>query len=329
MELLAPGGAPLSPHVAGTVLTVGTFDGVHRGHLDVLARLVARARRVGRPSLLVTFEPHPLEVLNPSAAPMLLTTRDEKLSLLAETGLDYVAILPFTSELAAQSAEEFVDRVLRERFRLAQLLIGHDHGFGRGREGDVDTLRALGASRGFAVEVVPPVVADTGEAVSSSRIRRALAAGDLAAAAASLGRDYGVSGRVVPGDARGRALGFPTINVRPDSPRKLLPPDGVYAVDVRTPGGRFGGMMNLGGRPTFGDERRTIEAHLFDAAGDFYGDLVQLAFVRRLRDTMKFDGVEALRAQLATDERDARGALTAVVEPGNVNGSTPAPPSTP
>jgi riboflavin kinase/FMN adenylyltransferase len=329
VELLASAAAALPPHVRGTVLTVGTFDGVHRGHLDVLARLVDHARRLGHPSLLVTFEPHPLEVLNPPAAPMLLTTREEKLALLGETGLDYVAILPFTSELAAQSAEEFVDRVLRERFRLAKLLIGHDHGFGRGREGDVDTLRALGAARGFAVEVVPPVVTDTGEAVSSSRIRRALAGGDLATAAASLGRDYGVSGRVIAGDARGRSLGFPTINVLPESPRKLLPPDGVYAVEVRMPSGRFGGMMNLGGRPTFGDERRTIEAHLFDATGDFYGDLVQLAFVRRLRDTMKFDGVEALRAQLAADERDARGALTAVVEPGNVNGSTPAPPSTP
>jgi riboflavin kinase/FMN adenylyltransferase len=329
VELLAPAAAALPSHVIGTVLTVGTFDGVHRGHLDVLARLVDRARQLGRPSLLVTFEPHPLDVLNPAAAPLLLTTREEKLSLLGETGLDYVAILPFTTELAAQSAEEFVDRVLRDRFRLAQLLIGHDHGFGRGREGDVETLRALGAARGFAVEVVPPVVTDTGEPVSSSRIRRAIAAGDLTAAGASLGRDYGVTGRVVPGEARGRGLGFPTINVLPESPRKLLPPDGVYAVDVRMAAGRYGGMLNLGGRPTFGDERRTIEAHLFDVDGDFYGDLVQVAFVRRLRDTMKFSGVEALRAQLAADERDARGALTAVVEPGNVNGSTPAPPSTP
>jgi riboflavin kinase/FMN adenylyltransferase len=331
VELLAPPTAALPPDVGGTVLTVGTFDGVHRGHLDVLARLVARARWLGRPSLLVTFEPHPLEVLNPAAAPLLLTTRDEKLALLGETGLDYVAILPFTSTLASQSAEQFVDHVLRDRFRMTELLIGHDHGFGRGREGDVDTLRVLGAERGFAVEVVPPVETESGEAVSSSRIRRAIAAGDLATAAANLGRDYGVRGRVVPGDTRGRALGFPTINVLPppETPRKLLPPDGVYAVDVSTPRGRFGGMMNLGGRPTFGDERRTIEAHLFDATGDFYGDLVHVGFVCRLRDTMKFDGVDALRAQLAIDERDARGALTAVVEPGNVNGSTPAPPSTP
>jgi riboflavin kinase/FMN adenylyltransferase len=329
VDLLAAPATALPPHVSGTVVTVGTFDGVHRGHLDVLARLVDHARRRGRPSLLVTFEPHPLEVLNPSAAPLLLTTRDEKLALLAETGLEYVAILPFTGELASQSAEEFVERVLQERFRMTELLIGHDHGFGRGRGGDVETLRALGAARGFAVEVVPPVETEHGGAVSSTLIRRALAAGDLATAAGCLGRDYAVSGRVVPGDARGRELGFPTINVLPESPRKLLPPDGVYAVDVRTPRGRFGGMLNLGGRPTFGDERRTIEAHLFDASGDFYGDQVQVEFVRRLRDTMKFDGVDALRAQLATDERDARAALTAVVEPGNVNGSTPAPPSTP
>jgi riboflavin kinase/FMN adenylyltransferase len=319
----------LPPSVTGTVLTVGTFDGVHRGHLDVLSRLVARSRAARLPSLLVTFEPHPLEVLNPAAAPPLLTTRSEKLAVLEQTGLDYVAILPFTSELASKSADQFVDLVLRDRFRMAQLLIGHDHGFGRGREGDVETLRSLGASRGFTVEVVPPVATDAGEAVSSTLIRRALAAGDLPAAAAGLGREYSVSGQVVPGDARGRSLGFPTLNVQPESPRKLLPPDGVYAVDVSTRRGRFGGMLNLGGRPTFGDERRTIEAHLFDATGDFYGDRVRVAFVQRLRDTMKFDGVDALRAQLAADERDARRALTAVVEPGNVNGSTPAPPSTP
>lgn len=329
MKLLTLPAGVLPSEVTKTVATVGTFDGVHLGHQHVLARLVRRARELGLPCLLVTFEPHPLEIVNPAAAPPLLTTREEKLALLAETDVDYVAILPFSNELAAQSAEDFVDRVLLEQFRMGELLIGHDHGFGRGREGDVDTLRSLGKSRGFGVEVVPPVEDANGEAVSSSRIRRALAAGDLGSSATSLGRDYSVSGRVVPGDARGRSLGFPTINVDLGSPRKLLPPDGVYAVDVSTPRGRFGGMLNLGGRPTFGDERRTIEAHLFDASGDFYGDLVRVAFVRRLRDTMKFDGVEALRAQLAADERDARRALTAVVEPGNVNGSTPAPPSTP
>jgi riboflavin kinase/FMN adenylyltransferase len=321
--------ARLPATLDGTAVTVGTFDGVHRGHQDVLRRLVVRAREARLPSLLVTFEPHPLEVLNPTAAPRLLTTRDEKLGALGVTGVDYVAILPFTPELAALPAEAFVDEVLLDRFRMRMLLIGHDHGFGRGREGDVDTLRSLGESRGFAVEVIAPVATDDGEPVSSSLIRRAVATGELAGAAAALGRDYGVTGRVVPGDARGRALGFRTLNVEPESPRKLLPPDGVYAVAVRTPRGRFGGMMNLGGRPTFGDERRVLEAHLFDAEGDFYGDVVHVEFVCRLRDTIRFDGPDALKSQLAADERAARRALTALGGAGSLNGSTPAPPSTP
>ena len=319
---------PLPPHVRGTVVTVGTFDGVHLGHADVLAHLTARARAAGLPSLLVTFEPHPLEVLKPLAAPLLLTTHDEKLAALASTGLDYVVIVPFTRAFSRLSAEQFVD-LLRSRYRMAELLIGHDHGFGRGREGDVDTLRSLGASGGFRVEVVPPVADDAGEPVSSSSIRRALLDGRLDAAAARLGRTYALTGRVVAGEARGRLLGFPTINVERESARKLLPPDGVYAVDVSSPRGRFGGMLNLGGRPTFGDERRTIEAHLFDAAGDFYGDVVQVAFVARLRDTMRFDGAAALVSQLAEDERAARRALTAPAGSGNLSGSTPAPPSTP
>ena len=328
MEILAPT-TSLPESVGGTVVTVGTFDGVHLGHQDVLGRLVRRAHAARVSSLLVTFEPHPLEVLNPAAAPLLLTTREEKVAALGATGLDYVAILAFTPEVAAQSAEDFVDRVLLARFRMRALFIGHDHGFGRGREGDVETLRLLGAARAFDVEVVAPVQTPQGDAVSSSLVRRAVAAGELADAAAALGRDYGVSGRVVRGDARGRTLGFRTLNIEPGSPRKLLPPDGVYTVEVRTSRGRYGGMMNLGGRPTFGDERRLVEAHLFDAEGDFYGELVHVAFVGRLRDIMRFDGPDALMTQLAADERAARRALTAVGGAGNLNGSTPVPPSTP
>ena len=312
-----------------TVVTVGTFDGVHRGHLDVLTRLAARGRETGLASLLLTFDPHPLELLNPAKAPLLLTTRGEKLAAIASTGIDYVVVLPFTRALADHSARQFVDLLLRERFRMAELLIGHDHGFGRGRAGDVETLRTLGAERGFAVDVVAPVETDDGMAVSSTRIRQALASGDLAAAEAGLGRRYAVQGRVVEGDARGRVLGFPTLNVLPESPRKLLPPDGVYAVLVETPRGGFGGMMNLGGRPTFRDDRRTIEAHLFDVAGDFYDAAVQVIFVQRLRDTMRFDGPASLMAQLAKDETAARIALTHVAESGNLKGSMHFPPSTP
>jgi riboflavin kinase/FMN adenylyltransferase len=319
----------LPSHVNATVLTVGTFDGVHCGHQDVLTRLTARAAECGHPSLLVTFEPHPLDVLNPEAAPLLLTTTEEKVALLGETALDYVAIVPFTAELAQLSATEFVDRVLLDRFRMTELLIGHDHGFGRGREGDITLLRSLGATRGFTVDAVPPVVTANGEAVSSTLVRRAVVAGELDRARELLGRHYSVRGAVVAGDARGRLLGFPTLNVDPAAPRKLLPPDGVYAVEVVGSRGRFGGMMNLGGRPTFGDERRTLEAHLFDAAGDFYGDSVEVSFVARLRDTMRFPDPDALVAQLRRDADAARRALTALGEPNSLNGSTHVPPSTP
>ena len=311
------------------VVTVGTFDGVHCGHRDVLARLTRRAADTRRASLLVTFEPHPLEVLSPDAAPALLTTREEKLDLLEPTGLDYVAIVPFTREFARKSATEFVDDVLIGRFRMAELLVGHDHGFGRGREGDITLLRSLGASRGFAVDVVAPVLTTSGEAVSSTVIRRAIARHDLDRARALLGRAYSVRGHVVAGEARGRLLGYRTINVDPDSPRKLLPPDGVYAVQVIGSHGRFVGMMNLGGRPTFGDDRRRLEAHLFDADGDFYGTRVDVAFVARLRDTVRFPDPDALVAQLRRDADAARRALTAFAESDNLNGSTHVPPSTP
>lgn len=300
----------LPSDVRETVVTVGTFDGVHRGHQDVIARLVDRAHATGRRSVLVTFDPHPLEVVNPGAAPLLLTPGAEKLEVLAPTGLDFVAVLPFTTTLAAYEAEQFVDLVLRERFRMRELLIGYDHGFGRGRTGDVTVLRSLGQRHGFLVDVVPPVAAAAGSVVSSSAIRRALGEGDLAAAHGGLGRPYAVSGYVAHGEKRGRLLGYPTINVVPSSARKLLPLAGVYAVRVQTPLGPFGGMMNLGPRPTFGDERISLEAHLFESAANFYDLPVRIDFVARLRDVQRFASVEELVAQLGRDASAAREALS-------------------
>ena len=329
MRVLDGTGAALPADVRRTVVTVGTFDGVHRGHLDVLARLTARAKQTGLPSLLLTFASHPLEVIKPEAAPPLLSTREEKLAVLRGTGVDFVVMLPFTRELANLTADDFVEQILLERFRMAELLIGHDHGFGRGREGDAGTLRSLAALRGFRVDVVPPVETEDGAPVSSSSIRRALLAGDLDAAHAALGRPYGLHGVVVRGDGRGRTIGYPTANVQGSSPRKLLPPDGVYAVVVDTSRGRFGWMLNLGGRPTFGELGRTIEAHLFDVSADFYGEQLEVGFIARLRDTMRFAGPDALRVQLAADERAARLALTDLVEAGNLTGSMQVPPSTP
>jgi len=310
----------LPPHVTGTVITVGTFDGVHRGHRDVIERLVRRARSLKIPSVLVTFEPHPLEIVNPAAAPLLLTTHYEKQEVLAETGIDYLAVIPFTAELAAYSAEDFVELILRRCFRLRELLIGYDHGFGRQRAGNVDVLKMLGDRDGFRVEVVAPVATPDGHSVSSTFIRRAVAGGDLQRAAESLGRPYSVSGRVIHGAQRGRTIGFPTLNLGPPPPRKLLPPEGVYAVRVQTPSGPVGGMMNLGPRPTFGDSDTSLEAHLLDTRGDFYGAHVRIDFVARLRETRKFASVELLSRQLAHDERDARSALTLLGGSGNLTG---------
>ena len=300
----------LPPDVQATVVTVGTFDGVHRGHRDGLDRLASRAKTLGLRSVLVTFEPHPLEVVNPAAAPLMLTVAEEKREVLAESGIDYLAVVPFTRTLARYGAEDFVTHVLRRRFAMEYLLMGYDHGFGRNREGDVEVLQSLGARDGFRVEVVPPVSIGDGRPISSTSIRRAIAGGDLERAAYALGRPYSLGGRVVPGASRGRGLGFPTINLAPPSPRKLLPPQGVYAVRVQTPNGPHGGMLNLGPRPTFGDNAVGVEAHLFDASGDWYGAWVRIDFISRLRDTQKFANAAALAEQLRRDEDDARRVLS-------------------
>lgn len=295
----------------GAVITVGTFDGVHLGHRDLLGRVAQRAAGRGLPGLLVTFDPHPLEVVNPSAAPLLLTTTSEKLEAIAETGLDYAVVVPFTRSLASLDPAAFVERVLLDRYCVRELLIGHDHGFGRGRAGDIHMLRDLGRRHGFAVEVVDAVAVDD-VPVSSSAIRRAVSYGDLDTARKMLGRPYAFSGRVVRGNERGRLLGFPTLNIALTSARKLLPPAGVYAVLLQSERGTFGGMMNLGPRPTFDDLTLSLEVHLFDATGNWYDTKVRVEFVERLRDVVRFDSPEALMAQLRADERAARAALTQV-----------------
>jgi len=299
-----------------TVATVGTFDGVHRGHQGVLAEIVQRARTRGLASLIVTFDRHPLEIVNPPAAPRLLTLPDEKRALLAQLGLDRIELLPFTAELARLAPEEFVRQVLRAQYGMRELVLGYDHGFGRGRTGDVELVQRLAREDGFAVDVVD-AVRDDGQPISSSLIRTAVAHGDLAAAQRWLGRRYGATGVVERGAGRGRTIGIPTINLAPPDPRKLLPPDGVYAVWVELPGKgeggsgrRHGGMMNQGPRPTFGVTARALEVHLFDFAGELYGETVTVEWVRRLRDVRTFPSREALVEQLGRDAMAARQGLT-------------------
>lgn len=299
------------PQLAGgTVLTVGTFDGIHLGHRDILRRMRERAVEADLPATLITFRPHLLAVVNPSAAPMLLTPDQEQLDALVDDGPLHVIVLPFTPDLARYSAEAFVGELLVERYHVRDLIIGYDHGLGRGRQGDANVLRALGEKMGFSVEVVPAAHDAAGVPISSSAIRTSIAHGDLDRARRALGRHYSFRGSVVPGAQRGRDLGYPTINIALPSPRKLLPPEGVYAVRAITRRGTFGGMMNLGGRPTFGEFERTLEVHLFDVSGDWYGEAVSVEMIHRLRNTTRFASVDALKSQLGRDAANARLALT-------------------
>jgi riboflavin kinase/FMN adenylyltransferase len=294
----------------GCIATVGTFDGVHLGHRDILARVQERSTARGLPAVLVTFRPHPLEVVNPTAAPMLLTPDSEQLDALVDSGPLHVVVLPFTPALSRYSAATFVSELLVDRYHVRELVIGYDHGIGRGREGDGAVLTRLGTEQGFGVDIMPPTLDGMGAPISSSAIRTSIAHGDLERAKRSLGRSYAFRGVVVPGHQRGRELGYPTANIQLLSARKLLPPEGVYAVRAQTPRGTFGGMMNLGARPTFGEFDHTLEVHLFDADGDWYGEAVSVELIRRLRDTVRFENVGALVAQLGRDAADARLALT-------------------
>ena len=292
----------------GSVATVGTFDGIHRGHQAVLADVVRRGRARGLASLLVTFDPHPLEIVNPGAAPRLLTLPGEKHALVRALGVERMELVPFTAELARLGPEEFVRGVLRARFAMQELVLGYDHGFGRGRSGDVELVRRLAHEDGFAVDVVPAVT-DDGQAISSSLIRTAVAHGDLASAERWLGRRYSMRGVVERGAGRGRTIGVPTVNLAPPDPRKLLPPDGVYAVLVEWRGARHGGMMNQGPRPTFGVQARGLEIHVFDFAGDLYGETVTVEWVRWLRDVHTFPSRQALVDQIERDAAAARAVL--------------------
>ncbi|MFN2383697.1 MAG: riboflavin biosynthesis protein RibF [Gemmatimonadota bacterium] len=293
-----------------TTLTVGTFDGLHLGHQQVLAEIASRARRAGRTSALVTFEPHPLQVIAPERAPGLLTTRAERRLLWPLFGLDAVVVLPFTAALRELSAEAFVRQILVAQLDVAELVMGSDHGFGRDRRGDAGMLRALGAALGFDVTVVAPVL-DDGAGVSSTRIREAVSRADLHTAGRALGRPYAVLGEVVPGAGRGRAIGFPTANVRVDDPSKCLPPIGVYAVRAEVDGVLHDGMAHFGPRPTFGEPDRALEVHLFEWPDEpLYGVALRVELISRLRATRRFKDAEDLARQLGEDRSATRAALS-------------------
>lgn len=307
-----------------SVVAIGNFDGVHRGHRSVLTTVVRQARARQARAVAITFDPHPLHVLYPDRAPALLTGTGHKLELMAATGLDAVLVLPFTRELAGWSPERFVAEVLVDVLGACAVVVGHDIRFGHRNSGDLSTMQRLGARHGFDVVVLDDVHGDDQpeRRWSSTWIRELLAAGDVAAAAEVLGRPHRVSGTVVHGDHRGRELGYPTANLGPDT-EGMVPADGVYAGWMLRPDlpsdaadRVLPAAVSIGTNPTFDGAARRVEAYVLDRDDlDLYGERVALELVERLRDTVRFDDVATLVQQMGRDVDAARDLLTAVVPP--------------
>ena len=304
----------LRPADRGCVATIGNFDGVHLGHHAVFRRLLARGRELGLPATVITFEPQPMEFFAPDAAPARLTRLREKLGALRESGIERVMLLEFGPRLASMSAPEFVRRLLIEGLGVRFLLVGDDFRFGRARSGDFALLRDMGRSAdsvgaGFAVEDLHTITHGA-ERISSTRVREALARGDLAQARHLLGRPYCLEGRVVHGDKRGRAIGFPTANIALH--RRVSPVRGVFAVRVKGLGSDpWPGVANIGTRPTVDGTSARLEVHLFDFDQSIYGRHLEVELMLRLRDEQRFESFEALRAQIQRDAETARAFLGA------------------
>jgi len=290
------------------VAALGAFDGIHLAHAKILDTAVGRARALGVSAVACTFDPHPAAVLRPALAPAPIATIEENLLRIGEHGLDATLVIPFTREFSLLEAEAFVDLVLVGTLGVREVVVGFNHTFGAGARGTAALLLELGGRRGFVTHVLPPLQVD-GLTVSSSTIREALREGDVELAGALLGRPYSVSGTVQRGAGRGRTLGFPTANLKPDRPLVLAA--GVYAARARWDGRVADAVVNLGYRPTFGESQYWIEAYLFDFSGDLYDRPLTLDFRRRIRPERKFPGVEELRAQVFADMEEARRLLRA------------------
>ncbi|MGD8430206.1 MAG: bifunctional riboflavin kinase/FAD synthetase [Ectothiorhodospiraceae bacterium] len=302
MELIR-GSHNLRPRHNGCAATIGNFDGVHRGHQEVLRQLRQAADARDVPATVITFEPHPREFFAPDAAPARITGLRDKLRALAAAGVDRVLCLEFGNRLARMSAEDFASRILVERLGVRYLMVGDDFRFGRGREGDYRLLGEVARSSGFELTRMPTVALDS-ERVSSTRVREALSAGDLASAKRLLGRAYTVSGRVAHGDALGRELGWPTANLAFKHGR--CPLGGIFVVEVRGVDGSRPGVASVGTRPTVGGTRQLLEVHLLDYAGDLYGRHIEVRFLEWLRGEEHFESLDELKEQIGRDVVRAR-----------------------
>jgi riboflavin kinase/FMN adenylyltransferase len=292
--------------VSNSVVTVGTFDGVHLGHKALIETVVRKAKERNARSVVISFDPHPRDIINPGSAGIKqLTTIQERREILEEIGIDVLLIIPFTRDFSLLSSEEFVKKIVFERVGVSEFVIGYDHHFGKDRTGTIETVENLGKELDFDAFVVSKREMGT-VTVSSTTIRRELSEeGNVEQAAKLLGRKYLLNGIVIHGDKRGRKIGFPTANLKAEHPNKVIPKNGVYAVKVRVGGNWYGGMMNIGYRPTFDKIELRLEVNIFEFDEDIYGQTIQVRFLKRLRDEIKFSGIDELVAQLARDKEIA------------------------
>ncbi|MCJ7596653.1 MAG: bifunctional riboflavin kinase/FAD synthetase [Desulfobacterales bacterium] len=289
------------------VLTIGNFDGVHRGHLDLFEKVKERAKAIGGQSAVMTFEPHPIKVVKPGNGPPLITLTDQKLELIWKAGVEVLICIPFTLEFAAVSAQDFVKDILVDKIGIREIVVGYDYTFGHNREGNIPLLQRMGDTLGFTVHIVGPVqIGDT--LVSSTSIRKLVQEGHLQEAKRLLGRDYQIQGTVIRGQNRGaRLLGFPTANL--ELVDELFPKAGVYAVTVVIEGKSHKGVTNIGYNPTFGHNLLTVETHVLDFSEDLLGKSIKVNFVERLRDERHFENIKALSEQIRQDIQLARRLL--------------------
>ncbi|MEX2436272.1 MAG: bifunctional riboflavin kinase/FAD synthetase [Balneolaceae bacterium] len=296
-----------------TVLTVGTFDGVHAGHKVLIETVVKRAKALDARSVIVTFDPHPRDIINPGSTGIkLLSTLKERCELLADLDIDEMVVIPFDRDFSLLTSEEFVRDIIWKKIGVKEFIIGYDHQFGRNREGTIETVKRLGNELGFYSHVVSKQeVGD--KTVSSTVIRNAIQdEGDMKLVASLLERYYILNGTVVHGDKRGKKIGFPTANIHLENPKKTVPKRGVYAVWARVDGKYYQGMMNIGKRPTFDGTNETLEVHIFNFDDDIYGMEIQVQFVDRIRDERSFSGIEELKKQLETDREMVKDTLNKV-----------------
>jgi riboflavin kinase/FMN adenylyltransferase len=292
-----------------SVVTIGNFDGVHRGHMEIFRNLIACGVQRGLQSVVVTFEPHPLKVLSAKSTPPMITTFEQKIALIDSAGVDYLVVVAFTAEFARMTADDFVRNILCGSLGMRHIIIGHDYAFGKGREGNCTTLKRIGAEKGFTLEDMEPI-GEGGLVFSSSLARRLIAAGEMEGASGILGRYYMISGTVVHGRDIGRSLGFPTANI--SAHNELLPPDGVYAVMVSLDGRLFKGACSIGVNPTFDGGSRAIEVFMLDFDDQIYGREIAVWFVQRLRDVTKFPDADELVSAISRDVLQTRNILAAV-----------------